>query len=152
MVVSHDREFLDGLVSKVYEFGGGRVREHLGGIYDFLRRKNIGELDELQRLPSSPAATEGGEEEKAATPGRADYERQKERQRKIRKLERTVEQCEARIGELEAEVRTVEERMATPDGAAEVSLYERRTALKARLDEAVDEWERASTALDEAQS
>ncbi len=153
VVVSHDREFLDGLVSKVYEFGGGLVKEHLGGIYDFLRRKDIESLDELQKpsLPAPPAAaaSAGG---KAAASSRSGYERQKERQKRIRRMEKAVGQCEARIGELEDAVKTLEERMATPEGAADVSLRERHGALKRRLDEAVDAWEEASSGLEEART
>ena len=151
IVVSHDRDFLDGLVSKVYEFGGGLVREHLGGIYDFLQRKNIDSLNELQKpsLSQSPTAEKA---EKPVSRNRLTYEQQKEHQKKIRKLEKAVEQCEAQIGELEAAVKMLEDRMATPEGAADVSLYERHGALKKQLDEAVDAWEQASLALEEAQS
>ena len=153
VVVSHDREFLDGLVSKVYEFGGGVVKEHLGGIYDFLQKKNIASLNELQK-PSSSVSPGGGQaaEEKSVNQNRLTYEQQKERQRKIRKLEKAVEHCEAQIGELEAAVKILEDRMATPDGAADATLYARHGALKKQLDDVVDEWEAASLALEEAQA
>ncbi len=153
VVVSHDREFLDGLVSKVYEFGGGVVKEHLGGIYDFLQKKNIASLNELQK-PSSSVSPGGGlaAEEKSVNQNRLTYEQQKERQRKIRKLEKAVEHCEAQIGELEAAVKILEDRMATPDGAADATLYARHGALKKQLDDVVDEWEAASLALEEAQA
>ena len=151
IIVSHDREFLDGLVTKVYEFGGGVVKEHIGGIYDFLQRKNIDSLNELQKpsLSQSPTAEKA---EKPVSRNRLTYEQQKEHQKRIRKLEKAVEQCEAQIGELEAAVKMLEDRMATPEGAADVSLYERHGALKKQLDEAVDAWEQASLALEEAQS
>ena len=153
VVVSHDREFLDGLVSKVYEFGGGVVKEHLGGIYDFLQKKNIASLNELQK-PSSSVSPGGGlaAEEKSVNQNRLTYEQQKERQRKIRKLEKAVEHCEAQIGELEAAVKILEDRMATPAGAADATLYARHGALKKQLDDVVDEWEAASLALEEAQA
>ena len=153
VVVSHDREFLDGLVSKVYEFGGGLVKEHLGGIYDFLQKKNIASLNELQK-PSLSVSSGTGQaaEEKTVSQNRLTYEQQKERQRKIRKLEKAVEQCEAQIGELEAAVKILEDQMATPEGAADATLYSRHGALKKQLDEVVNEWEAASLALEEAQA
>lgn len=153
VVVSHDREFLDGLVSKVYEFGGGLVKEHLGGIYDFLQKKNIASLNELQK-PSLSVSSGMGQaaEEKTVSQNRLTYEQQKERQRKIRKLEKAVEQCEAQIGELEAAVKILEDQMATPEGAADTTLYSRHGALKKQLDEVVNEWEAASLALEEAQA
>ena len=153
VVVSHDREFLDGLVSKVYEFGGGVVKEHLGGIYDFLQRKNIESLNDLQKPSLSTSSTMvSSVEEKTGVSNRLSYEQQKEQQKKIRRLEKAVEQCEARIGELEAAVKMLEDQLATPEGAADVSIYERHGALKKQLDEAVNAWEEASLELEEAQS
>ena len=153
VVVSHDREFLDGLVSKVYEFGGGLVKEHLGGIYDFLQRKNIESLNDLQKPSLSTSSTMvSSVEEKTGASNRLSYEQKKEQQKKIRRLEKAVEQCEARIGELEAAVKMLEDQLATPEGAADVSIYERHGALKKQLDEAVNAWEEASLELEEAQS
>lgn len=153
VIVSHDREFLDGLVSKVYEFGGGLVKEHLGGIYDFLQRKNIESLNDLQKPSLSTSSTMvSSVEEKTGASNRLSYEQQKEQQKKIRRLEKAVEQCEARIGELEAAVKMLEDQLATPEGAADVSIYERHGALKKQLDEAVNAWEEASLELEEAQS
>lgn len=153
VVVSHDREFLDGLVSKVYEFGGGLVKEHLGGIYDFLQRKNIESLNDLQKPSLSTSSTMvSSVEEKTEPSNRLSYEQQKEQQKKVRRLEKAVEQCEARIGELEAAVKMLEDQLATPEGAADVSIYERHGALKKQLDEAVNAWEEASLELEEAQS
>ena len=153
VVVSHDREFLDGLVSKVYEFGGGLVKEHLGGIYDFLQRKNIESLNDLQKPSLSTSSTMVSfVEEKTGASNRLSYEQQKEQQKKVRRLEKAVEQCEARIGELEAAVKMLEDQLATPEGAADVSIYERHGALKKQLDEAVNAWEEASLELEEAQS
>ena len=153
VAVSHDREFLDGLVSKVYEFGGGLVKEHLGGIYDFLQRKNIESLNDLQKPSLSTSSTMvSSVEEKTGVSNRLSYEQQKEQQKKIRRLEKAVEQCEARIGELEAAVKMLEDQLATPEGAADVSIYERHGALKKQLDEAVNAWEEASLELEEAQS
>ena len=151
VVVSHDREFLDGLVSKVYEFGGGLVKEHLGGIYDFLQRKNIESLNDLQKPSLSTSSTMvSSVEEKTGASNRLSYEQQKEQQKKVRRLEKAVEQCEARIGELEAAVKMLEDQLATPEGAADVSNYERHGALKKQLDEAVNAWEETSLELEEA--
>ena len=149
IVVSHDREFLDGLVTKVYEFGGGQVREHLGGIYDFLQKKKIDSLQQLAAptLSASPTATKT--EEAPVSEAKLSYEAQKELAKKIRKVEKQVADCEARIEKLEADIATLETRMATPEGASDMSLYEQHTALKKELDTAVEEWENASMELDE---
>ena len=152
VVVSHDREFLDGLVSKVYEFGGGLVKEHLGGIYDFLQRKNIESLNDLQKPSLSTSSTMvSSVEEKTGPSNRLSYEQQKEQQKKVRRLEKAVEQCEARIGELEAAVKMLEDQLATPERLPMFPIYERHGALK-QLDEAVNAWEEASLELEEAQS
>ena len=153
IVVSHDREFLDGLVTKVYEFGGGQVREHLGGIYDFLQKKRIDSLDKLSSptLSSSPTGEKklsGREENSSAS--KLSYEQQKEQQKLIRRLEKVVADCEARIEGLEADIASLEELMATPEGASDMSLYEKHTNLKKQLDTVVEEWETASIELEEA--
>lgn len=153
IVVSHDREFLDGLVSKVYEFGGGQVREHLGGIYDFLQKKRIDSLNELQHAaPVRQSAENAGDGEKQVSQSRLTYEQQKEYQKKLRKLEKAVQQCEEQIGELEAAVKLLEDRMATAEGASDITLYERHASLKKQLDTVVEEWEQASIDLEEAQA
>jgi ATP-binding cassette subfamily F protein 3 len=164
IVVSHDREFLDGLVTKVYEFGGGAVKEHLGGIYDFLQKKKLESLDELGKAskPSLAAsakanASTGGETSSAAgaaggnaAAGAAlSYEEQKERAKKVRKAEKAVADCEAEIERLETEVAALEAKMATPEGAADLSLYEQHGQLKKQLDGVVEQWEAASMELEE---
>ena len=153
IVVSHDREFLDGLVTKVYEFGGGQVREHLGGIYDFLQKKRIDSLDKLSSpaLSSSPTGEKklSGREENASV-SKLSYEQQKEQQKLIRRLEKSVADCEARIEKLETDIAALEEQMVTPEGAADMSLYEKHTALKKQLDTVVEEWETTSMELEEA--
>ncbi len=146
IVVSHDRDFLDGLVTKVYEFGGGLVREHLGGIYDFLQKKQIDSLNELQKAPVQALA--GTEPDKGASAARLSYEEQKERNRRLKKLERRVADCEAEIGQTEAAIAILEQKMATPEGAADMSLYEQHRQLKEQLDRAMDEWEAASLQLE----
>lgn len=146
IVVSHDRDFLDGLVSKVYEFGGGEVREHLGGIYDFLQKKKIENLDELQ-LSKSPAAVEE-KKEILPTESKLSYEERKEQNKKVRKLEKLVADCEKRIEKLEARVAELETRMSTPEGASDVKLYEEHQRIKKQIAEAEEEWENASLELE----
>jgi ATP-binding cassette subfamily F protein 3 len=155
IVVSHDRDFLDGLVSKVYEFGGGRVVEHLGGIYDFLQKKQIENLDALSASPTlSGAGNSDTTAESAQTPqrGSADsrlsYEAQKEWNKKLKKLERRVADCERTITETESAISILESLMLTPDGAADASLYERHGRLKGQLAAAMEEWETASAELE----
>ena len=144
IVVSHDREFLDGLVTKVYEFGGGRVREHLGGIYDFLRTRQLQSLDELHLAAPAPKAAPAPE----PTAGKLSYEQRKEQQRQRRKLEKAVADCEAQIGELESAVAILETQMSTAEGAADASLFERHATLKRQLETVMDEWEKAGEALE----
>jgi len=150
IVVSHDREFLDGLVTKVYEFGGGVVREHIGGIYDFLQKKKIENLNELQ-LSTSPTASVSKKEEAEVSENKLSYEAQKELNKKIRKLEKQVVDCESRIEKIESQIAEVEAEMATPEGASDMKLYERHQLLKKELDAVVEEWEMVSMELDEAQ-
>lgn len=155
ILVSHDRDFLDGLATKVYEFGGGMVKEHLGGIYEFLQKKKIDSLNELQKgagLSASPTATaKGNGEQEAVQPSenKLSYEAQKELNKKIKKLERQVADCEASIEETEAAIAIVEEKMATPEGASDMQLYERHQKLKQQLNTIVEEWERVSMELEE---
>ena len=151
IVVSHDREFLDGLVTKVYEFGGGLVREHLGGIYDFLKNKQIDSLNELSSNKVQKVQPEV-EEEKNVSQSRLTYEQQKEVQKKIRKMEKNIAECEERINQLETQIAALEEKLTTPEGAADVSLYEQHGQLKKTLDEAVEEWESLSIELEEVKS
>lgn len=156
IIVSHDREFLDGLATKVYEFGGGLVREHLGGIYDFLQKKKIEHLDELK---ASEVAEPKNKTEKdlSAQPGVAApsqpstkqaYEAQKELSKKLKKLEKQVAEYEAVIEETESAIAILEEKMTTSEGASDVTLYEKHQKLKKQLDKAVDEWEQASMELE----
>ena len=149
IVVSHDREFLDGLVTKVYEFGGGVVKEHIGGIYDFLQKKKMESLQELQLTQSSASVAK--EEPVPVSENKLSYEAQKELNRKARKLEKQVAACETHIGELEAQVTEIENRMATPEGAADRSLYEQYQALKKEIAAAEEEWESMLMELEELQ-
>ena len=155
ILVSHDRDFLDGLATKVYEFGGGVVKEHLGGIYDFLKKKQIENLNELQKSPSLSESPTGGKKLSAAeapqaSVGRLSYEEQKELNKRLKKLERRVADCEAEIEQTEAAITILEEKMATPEGASDMSLYEQHQKLKQQLDRVMEEWDAASTELEEA--
>lgn len=175
IIVSHDREFLDGLVTKVYEFGGGQVREHLGGIYDFLQSKNIGSLDELQKaggLAVSPSGSViGGKPANAAdtsstpqvttksvtekvkeAPSNLSYAEQKERAKAIRKKEKEVTTCEELIAKMEAEQKELETKMAAPGGASDTSLFTRYDELKKQIKQQEEAWEQASLELEDMKS
>lgn len=151
IVVSHDREFLDGLVDKVYEFGGGRVREHLGGIYDFLERKRIENLRELERRTAAPAQSVSVEESGAPSAKRS-YEEQKEQARKIRRLEKAVADVEREISNLERRSAELEAQMNTPEGAADTSLFAAHNDLQKALSDAMNRWSEASETLDAAKN
>ena len=151
IVVSHDREFLDGLVTKVYEFGGGVVKEHIGGIYDFLQKKKIESLNELQLSASPTVSATKKEEPETVSENKLSYEAQKELNKKIRKLEKRVADCEQKIEKLETEIGEVEADMATPEGASDMALYEKHQKLKKDLDQTVEEWETVSMELEEMQ-
>lgn len=150
IVVSHDREFLDGLVTKVYEFGGGLVREHIGGIYDFLQKKQMESLNELQ-LTQSPSGQKEKLQEQPLTEKKLSYEAQKEQNKKVRKLEKQIADCENRIARLEEEVKQVEAKMATPEGASDMKLYEVHQGLKKQISDVEEEWETLSLELEEMQ-
>ena len=151
IVVSHDREFLDGLVTKVYEFGGGVVKEHIGGIYDFLQKKKIESLNELQLSASPTVSATKKEELETVSENKLSYEAQKELNKKIRKLEKRIADCEQKIEKLETEIGEVEADMATPEGASDMALYEKHQKLKKDLDQTVEEWETVSMELEEMQ-
>ena len=151
IVVSHDRDFLDGLVDKVYEFGGGKVREHIGGIYDFLEMKRL----ENEGITGLDGATNHRTQQTApptqpeASAGRLSYEEQKEQNKLRKKAEKAVKDCEQRIEKIETEIAAAEEKMATPEGAADMQLISQYAELKKKLDTAVEEWETASMELEE---
>ena len=150
IIVSHDREFLDGLVSKVYEFGGGKVREHLGGIYDWLRSTSEslqlarkGEGTETVSLSSNnsrnaaPLPSEGSAETSGET---LSYAERKELQKKIRKAQRAVDDSEAKIAKLEARKSDLDELLMAPENASNMELVSEYTNLQRELDEENDRW------------
>lgn len=145
IVVSHDRDFLNGLVEKVYEFGGGKVREHLGGIYDFLQHKQMESLRELEK--SVPSKTDNDQiQEPAVSSGKQSYAEKKEFEKQIRKAERLVKDAEAKVSQLEAELKVVEDKLAA--GATDNDLFERHGEVRKSLDAAMSEWEDATMELE----
>ena len=146
----HPPNSFDGLVEKVYEFGGGKVREHLGGIYDFLEKKQLETLDQLHTAGSPSASQAQPKAEAKAVPseGKLSYEEQKEQARKRRKAEKLVEQMEARVMALEEEKAELEASLSTPEGASDQKLFERYAQLGRELKEAEAAWEEALEALE----
>lgn len=158
IVVSHDREFLDGLVEKVYEFGGGHVRECLGGIYEFLEKKKIASLAELERkrLPGQEEKSEEKKELRAQPEPSApvkpaiqklSYAEQKEREKMIRRAQKKVKDCEEQIASLEGEIAALEEKMSS--GEFDADIYASHSATQKKLDNAMSLWELASMELEE---
>ena len=150
IVVSHDRDFLDGLVTRVYEFGGGVVREHIGGIYDFLHERQIESLAQLGTTgsPSQGTTVPVAAPEAQKSASKLSYEEQKAVARQRKKLENALAQAEERVTTLEAAVKMLEDRMATPEGAADTQLFEQYGKLKHQLAEAEEEWAEAAEALE----
>ena len=151
ILVSHDRYFLDGIVTKVYEFGGGKVKEHLCGIYEFLEKKQLENLNQLQLtspLGLSTYQNEPEEKTESVSEGKISYEAQKEQNRKQRKLERQVFDCESRIESLEKEVKAIEEQLSTVEGSTDPNLYVRYQQLKGQVAEAEADWEHYSMELE----
>lgn len=148
ILVSHDRDFLDGLVSKVYEFGGGNVREHIGGIYDFLRTKDIDTLDQLPKR----AVVEDVVTKEEPNAGKLSYEQQKEQAKLRRKAEKEVADWERKVEEIEQRISEMEQQMSTPEGASDIALATQYAEVKKQQATAEEEWEAAVdrlSALDE---
>ena len=140
IVVSHDREFLDGLVSKVYEFADGKVREHLGGIYDFLQKKNLDNLADIGRMKGAPAVQVTQDK---ASAGKDDYEARKEQERRKRKVQKKIDDCEKEVERISKEIKDIEEWLSTPTGAQNPAMFEAYSKLKNDLAEAEKRWEEA---------
>ena len=147
IVVSHDREFLDGLVDKVYEFGNQRVVEHLGGIYEFLEKKKMDSLRELER--STQAASLATDADGQPTQNKLSYEARKEQSKAIKKVEKAVAEAENKITELENSIAAIEARLATPEGASDTSLYNDYSSLKKELSDTMDTWTELTMELEE---
>lgn len=149
LVVSHDREFLDGLVSKVYEFRDGVVKTHLGGIQEFLSKRKMERLQELERkaIPAQSAANAGG-----VSDGKLAYQEKKEFDRQIRKAENAVTNIEREIERLEGEVAKMDELFANPSAhnidPADPELFRKYNGLKKSIEEKMYEWEIAHEELE----
>ncbi len=149
IIVSHDRDFLDGLVTKVYEFGGGLVKEHLGGIYDFLQKKDMEHLNELESVQSLSSSPTTVVDEKTVTDNKLSYEAQKELNKQIRKVEKQVSATEKEIEKLEEQKGLLEEQLATPEGASDSELYTKYDDIKVSLQSSIDKWETLLMELEE---
>ena len=147
IVVSHDREFLDGLVDKVYEFGNKRVVEHLGGIYEFLERKKMESLRELEITIQQKAVSE--EREESLTQNKLSYEARKEYSKAVRKTEKAITEAENKIEELENTIKQIESRLATPEEASSTSLYNEYSERKNELSHTMDKWTELTIELEE---
>ena len=156
IVVSHDRYFLDGLVSKVYEFGGGQVKENLGGIYDFLRKKNISSMSQLEAAPSlsqmpsnNAEASTAAEEAPAQSQGALSYAEQKERDKRLKRAEKAVKTAEDKISQIEQQQADIEGKLSAGDSSSET--LETYASLSKQLEEAMTEWEEAQENLESLQ-
>ena len=151
IVVSHDREFLDGLVEKVYEFGGGQVRECLGGIYEFLEKKRLALLQELelskpsqQPKAAAPKVQETAEEKPLQ---RLSYAEQRERDKALRRAAKKLEDAETMVGQREQELANIEALIAA--GTTDGDIFTRHAAASKEVDNAMSMWELAQNELDE---
>lgn len=147
IVVSHDREFLDGLVTKVYEFGGGKMKEHLGGIYDFLQSKKITELSQLQSSLGNQSSPKAQTAPKA--PSSQNYAERKEQQKRVRKAEKAVEEAERKISDMERRLKELDELLMKPENASNMEFVTEYTSTKKALDAEVERWEQLSDELEQ---
>ena len=160
IIVSHDRDFLDGLVSKVYEFGEGRVREHLGGIYDYLRAHNAESIHEAlgEGQTSGSASAVVAQQPTVTVPkqtvsdentgSKLSYQEHKEQQKKIRKAQRAVEEAEKKIAALEVRIKELDDLLMDPKNASNMELVNEYTATQAALDRENNQWMELSEALE----
>ena len=152
ILVSHDRDFLDGLVDKVYEFGGGKVREHLGGIYEYLRFHNAENITDA--LGSGTAPKQEEQEKKTVTNEHKDkdsalsYAERKEQQKKISRIQKQVKESEKRIEEMEATLEELGKQLEQPENASDMTLVNKYTELQSALDEEMQKWEELSLQLE----
>ena len=150
IIVSHDREFLDGLVTKVYEFGGGKVTEHLGGIYDFLQNKNIDNLDALQTLSNATGNINKTDEPNPVTSSdKVSYEQHKEQMKQLRKAEKDVKDSEKKIEKMENRLHELDTLLCQTEYASDITLVTEYTEIKKSLDEEIERWEQLSEKLEQ---
>ena len=152
ILVSHDRDFLDGLVDKVYEFGGGKVREHLGGIYEYLRFHNAenitdalgsGTAPKLEEQEKKTVANEHKDKDSALS-----YAERKEQQKKISRIQKQVKESEKRIEDMEAKLEELGKQLEQPENASDMTLVNKYTELQSSLDEEMQKWEELSLQLE----
>ena len=137
IIVSHDREFLDGLVDKVYEFAAGHVREHLGGIYDYLRGHNT--IDDKLQAAYAQQPKEAEQQPDKST-ARQDYDARKDDQKKLRKARKALEDCEKRIASMEERIAELDSLLMLPENASDMTLVTEYTSIKKKLDEENERW------------
>lgn len=150
IVVSHDRDFLNGLVDKVFEFGNQQVREHLGGIYEFLEKKKMENLQELE-IQNSPSDKNFNKEtdNKEDTPtSKLSYEERKELSRQIKRVEKQIADLEQAIARKESEIKDIEEKLASPEKATDSALFEKHGLLGKELEHTMEQWEEATIELE----
>ena len=148
IIVSHDREFLDGLVSKVYEFGHGQVREHIGGIYDYIRKRNAGSIQEA--IDRNIAPTQDSKPEIPVENNRKQqYDQRKQQQKKLRKAERAVEESEKKISQMEKRINELDQLLMKPEKASDMTLVTEYTELKRTLDDENNRWLKLSEELEQ---
>ena len=157
IIVSHDREFLDGLVTKVYEFGGGHVREHIGGIYDYLKVHNAQSIQEalsvsVSRTLQAHVANEEKTEKQEPTAQKQNYLARKEQQKKVKKVQRAVEECEKEIARMEQRLKELDELFLQPEHAANMELVTEYTHTRQVLEHANEQWMELSEELEALQS
>lgn len=151
IIVSHDRDFLDGLVDKVYEFGGGKVREHLGGIYEYLRFHNAETIEEATKALSPALPREGAAnapKEAAPTDNALSYAERKEQQKKINKIQKQIKACEEKIATLEARLDELGKKLEDPANASDMKLVSQYTETQEALDKEMETWEELSMKLE----
>ncbi len=140
LVVSHDREFLDGLVNCVYEFRHKKVKQHLGGIYDFLQKKKLESLKELEQKTVNNQSVAKAEKKPAAEENKLSYEERKEINKSITRLEKSIEQAETRIARLEDDIAAMDAKMADPENLNDSSIFESYEQLKRDLEKVMEQW------------
>ena len=146
IIVSHDREFLDGLVTKVFEFGGGKVREHIGGIYDYLREHVANETNGTNRAnEANGAANRPYEPQPLAT---SSYAERKELQKRLKRAEKAVEESEKKIAKMEQRLKELDNLLCDPKNASDMMLVTEYTDIKQQLDDEVERWEQFSEELE----
>lgn len=144
IIVSHDRDFLNGLVDKVYEFGNGKVREHIGGIYDFLNVKKMENLHELE-IQTINYTPDNVKEDIEKNESKLSYEERKELSKQIKRLERLINEVESSIKDNESKVRKIEKKLSTPEGASDTSLFEEHAVLQKEIEKEMDIWDRLTS-------